>query len=277
METATEQTTGGTIWEAARVLLSYFEARPELLASKPSVLELGSGTGFLGMSLARDVETRRIVLTEMVQGGALTWLERNVRRNREAGLPLETLSTAALDWSWVDAGDAATPSAAREEESDSDTHGVNSAKAILDDAWDVIIGSDLVYNEVGARMLPKVIARLLGSSSKHDAVCYYAHTLNRFEFLDKDFLEALKEEGVRCVRVWPEAEASSSSSDEAGGDGDGEEEEEFTFSGELFPEQRVVVFRMDVAGSGRADAGPENDATLAWHIGTLEGGRDDGE
>ena len=275
METATEQTTGGTIWEAARVLLSYFEARPELLASKPSVLELGSGTGFLGMSLARDVETRRIVLTEMVQGGALTWLERNVRRNREAGLPLETLSTAALDWSWVDADDVdATPSAAVEEESGNDTHGVN-AKAILDDAWDVIIGSDLVYNEVGARMLPKVIARLLGSSSKHAAVCYYAHTLNRFEFLDKDFLEALKEEGVRCVKVWPEAEASSSSSDEAGGDGNGEEE--FTFSGELFPEQRVVVFRMDVAGSGRADAGPENDATLAWHIGTLEGGRDDGE
>ena len=85
METATEQTTGGTIWEAARVLLSYFEVRPELLASKPSVLELGSGTGFLGMSLARDVETRRIVLTEMVQGGALTWLERNVRRNLDAG------------------------------------------------------------------------------------------------------------------------------------------------------------------------------------------------
>ena len=40
------------------------------------------------MRLACDFDLKRIVLTEMTDGGALSWLCHNVDRNREAGLPL---------------------------------------------------------------------------------------------------------------------------------------------------------------------------------------------
>ena len=52
------------------------------------MLELGAGTGYLGMHLARDLSPSRIVLTEMEQGNALGWLTRNVEANRRAGVPL---------------------------------------------------------------------------------------------------------------------------------------------------------------------------------------------
>ena len=227
-EVATEQTTGGHVWQAAHTLLDYFEARPSLLAGKPSVIELGAGTGFLGMSLARDFAVSRIILTEMITGGALTWLDRNVQRNRDAGLQLETLSTAALDWSWADEAavvpaeePGVDPSAARE--------------AVFGVAWDVVIGSDLVYNEIGVYMLPKVFARLLANGT---TIAYYAHTLNRYEFLDRDFFEALGAEGLRCEQVWPDAGASSAEEEGASALADDDE----PFSGELFPEQRIVVF-----------------------------------
>mgnify|MGYP001973419217 CR=1 FL=1 len=144
-------------------------------------LELGAGTGFLGMSLARDFAVSRMLLTEMVVGGALTWLDRNVARNRDAGVPLESLSTAALDWAWAD--------------EDETTEGPFAS------VWDVVIGSDLVYNEIGVQMLPRVFARLLAGGT---AVAYYAHTLNRYEFLDRDFFKALAAEGLRCQQVWPD-------------------------------------------------------------------------
>ena len=82
-EVATMETTGGKVWDAARALLQFFRARPHLLEKGDlplSLVELGSGTGFLGMSLARDFEVE-MTLTEMIQGGALRWLERNVQRN----------------------------------------------------------------------------------------------------------------------------------------------------------------------------------------------------
>ena len=50
----TKQTTGGHVWDAARVLLEYVESQS---ASAPPfasrrVVELGAGTGFLSMTLA---------------------------------------------------------------------------------------------------------------------------------------------------------------------------------------------------------------------------------
>ena len=228
---ATEQTTGGHVWQAAHTLLDYFEARPALLAARPAVIELGAGTGFLGMSLARDFAVSRMLLTEMVVGGALTWLDRNVARNRDAGVPLESLSTAALDWAWAD--------------EDETTEGPFAS------VWDVVIGSDLVYNEIGVQMLPRVFARLLAGGT---AVAYYAHTLNRYEFLDRDFFKALAAEGLRCQQVWPdevddeadeEGAAAGRSAEEAPRDEDDDDAGSVvSWSGELFPEMRIVVFRI---------------------------------
>ena len=74
------------------------------------VLELGSGTGYLSMHLARDFGDKlsTLIATEMVEGGALRWLEQNIQKNRAAGHALPALSTAPLDWNWIaEEGDGA--------------------------------------------------------------------------------------------------------------------------------------------------------------------------
>ena len=236
MSFATEQTTGGHVWDAARCMLSYFEANAELLAAVPRILELGAGTGFLGMSLACRFSVEQMVLTEMVHGGALDWLEHNVERNRQAGLELQAVRTAALDWSWVDKGAAL------------DKTGEQALAELLATQYDYVIGSDLVYNEIGVEKLPRVIAAL---ASNGRARVLYAHTLNRFEFFDRDFFEALATAGLECMEVWPAdgelvtdfGSAAADRNDEAARCAE-EEAEQDGFSGELFPEQRVIVIEM---------------------------------
>ena len=246
-EVATMETTGGKVWDAARALLQFFRARPHLLEKGDlplSLVELGSGTGFLGMSLAREFEVE-MTLTEMIHGGALRWLERNVQRNRDAGLLLPSLRTAPLDWSWVD-GDARAHDDEKvhgdEKAGGSASADAEAAAAIFGREWQLVIGSDLVYNETGARMLPRVLSRLLGGGShsrgRAGAVAFYAHTLNRFEFLDKDFFGALRAEGLRYEQAWPDRSQHEQQQQE-------EEEPFFGFSGDLFPEMRVVVFRIE--------------------------------
>jgi hypothetical protein len=98
------QTTGGHVWEAARVLFDFLttEDRAPLLSG--SILELGSGTGWLGMALACHAGPRlqRVVMSEMLQGNAFEWLKHNVERNRASGLLLGAVELAPLDWGWFD-------------------------------------------------------------------------------------------------------------------------------------------------------------------------------
>ena len=213
-----EQTTGGKVWDAARVMLQFLDATPKMLANRPTVLELGSGTGWLGMTIACRFELTSMVMTEMLEGQALTWLEHNLARNRSAGLPVHVVSAVALDWGWVN---------------QPGTHG-----AVLGAHWDIVIGSDLVYNEAGVRMLPQLFAALANPGTR----VLYAHTLNRFEFLDEQFLGALRACGLRYTEVWPEPTACTDGQQSSGhGAGDGD----FEFSGELFPEMRVVVLLIE--------------------------------
>ena len=53
-----------------------------------NVLELGSGTGFLGMTIARNArrDVGVVALTEMEAGGALEWLKKCVAKNEGKGL-----------------------------------------------------------------------------------------------------------------------------------------------------------------------------------------------
>lgn len=230
-----EQTTGGHVWHAARHLLSYFHAHPHLLSRASTLIELGAGTGFLGMSLAVKFDVGQVVLTEMPQGGALEWLAHNVERNRRVGHDLSTVRTAAFDWAWIDhdakASSASAVCDAATQEFD----------RLCSTTWDFVLGSDLVYNESGVNMLPRVLATLAQESTK----VLYAHTLNRFEFLDRDFFEALASVGLQCRSVWPEdgeeVNFGSAAVDYAVAHAMNEQD---GFSGELFPEQRVVVLEI---------------------------------
>lgn len=112
--------------------------------------------------------------------------------------------------------------------------------ALLAQRWDLIIGSDLVYNEVGVGLLPRVMARLAAVNCGTETPppqLLYGHTRGRFELYDAAFLENLAGAGLVVAEV------------EAGGravpvlPGCAELEE-------LFPELRPVVFRIQLAEPG---------------------------
>lgn len=74
-------TTGLKTWEASLRLAAHLVAQPEILAQTGMVvLELGSGSGFLGALLSKQAEQAHIHLTDR-DGIVLKYLERTVNRS----------------------------------------------------------------------------------------------------------------------------------------------------------------------------------------------------
>ena len=102
-------------------------------------------------------------------------------------------------------------------------HVIAQARSIVQStSFDLVIGSDLVYEEEGMRALVRVFAVLAARGVR----ILYAHTRYRFEMLDRDFFAALAQAGLECVQVDP-AEADRPDSPPP--------------MTELFPEMRCVV------------------------------------
>lgn len=97
------------------------------------------------------------------------------------------------------------------------------------DAWDFIVGSDLIYLDEGVRQLPRVLAAL---ATSHTTI-YYAHTKRRFESLDDDFMQELKLCALNCVEVMEPWAAALPESPPP-------------FSS-LFPDMRIAVYRIQKA------------------------------
>ena len=110
------------------------------------IVELGAGTGWLGLLLAHNLPgIERMLLTEMEEGHCLEHLDAAVELNRQANLAgVERVSTAAFDWK------AAVASEMQE-------NGERCySPSVLEERWDFVIGSDLVYGEETAALLPQV-------------------------------------------------------------------------------------------------------------------------
>ena len=96
---------GSTIWDAAIVLAKYLERSPLIPSTTPSppspqpfrVLELGAGTGIVGLAVARLMQSRKIpgevVLTD--KENVLPILQKNVDENPCPGVQL---TAEQLDW-----------------------------------------------------------------------------------------------------------------------------------------------------------------------------------
>lgn len=230
-------TTGGHTWAAAHRLARFLAAcAPDLGLDAPGVrvLELGAGCGWLGATLARNCPAAGLVcLTEQEAGGACEWLRHNVELNRARDLPLQAVQVQPCDWlAYRDGagGDAApAPAEAGTAEPNSDARDTESALDLDTVPWDLIIGSDLIYNAIGSTCLPRVIAAL----ARPATVVLYCHTKHRYDLLDMQFFEELGAAGLRWEEVWePGAPAPRASPPPQFPPAD------------LFPEQRIAVFRI---------------------------------
>ncbi|KAI8320419.1 hypothetical protein GQ54DRAFT_241617, partial [Martensiomyces pterosporus] len=86
---------GSTIWDAALVLAKYIEHQAKLgnldLAGK-TVVELGSGTGLVGIAVSRIHPKARVVLSDKQE--LLPLLNRNIELNNAQG----NTSAVPIDW-----------------------------------------------------------------------------------------------------------------------------------------------------------------------------------
>lgn len=173
------ETTGGRVWPAAHRLATFLAAEAHTLGLDRegiSILELGAGCGWLGITLARNLPGAAcICLTE--QGQGVAWLQHNVQLN--AGLPgvEQHIVVAPCDWNdFVQPATAACPTSPGQPEmlplplraehaSSSSSRPTMAGKvgrvcAQTGQPWDFIIGSDLIYTEGGCQMLPLVFKGL---------------------------------------------------------------------------------------------------------------------
>mmetsp|Transcript_41660 Transcript_41660/g.89445 ORF Transcript_41660/g.89445 Transcript_41660/m.89445 type:complete len:480 (-) Transcript_41660:84-1523(-) len=201
VQNAALMTTGGKVWRAAHELGRFLEARHDELAwgHGGRILEIGAGCGWLGLYIARNAPEMDVCMTEQLEG--VEHLSNNIALN--AALPVQRVSSAVLDWSDLDA-----------------------AKDLLDQRWDLVIGSDLLYAEQAVKDLPALFSRLASASTR----ILYAHTLHRYDHLDVEFFKAMKAIGLEYREV---------------GDVTPNDEE---FLCELFPEERSTVFEIGRAG-----------------------------
>lgn len=95
--------------------------------------------------------------------------------------------------------------------------------------WDLVIGSDLVYNDVGCALLPRVLRRFAGPRT----TILYAHTRHRFDNYDQMFFEGVAAVGLQCSEVREEGCETPPPSPPP--------------LTELFPEMRIAVYRMMLA------------------------------
>ena len=258
------------MWQAAHRLADYLEAvASDVGLDRPGakILELGAGTGWLGMVLARNLpDAERVVATEMAAGGALEWLRRNVRKNEslaeERGCqlwPPGRLQTEECDWSVYQGGapsvsgygvdDADDAEEDKPDPAPGSVAGSIPGSPTLDAVpWDFIVGSDLVYDDNGVRMLPRVIRSLLEKAAATRANpdldlgldphappprAYYCHTKYRYELRDIEFYAEMRACGLEMKEVREPGVPTPPASPEP--------------LSQLFPEKRVAVYRVQLA------------------------------
>jgi len=182
---------GWRVWRAALALCDLLCETPALVAGK-RVLEIGAGCGACGL-LAAACGARDTVLTDCFEG-LLDALAENICLNAEpcddascwaprlSAAGGGTLTARHLDWE-LD-GAAASPAS-----SDASA----APRLAPDQLFDVIVGSDVMYEVTHARALPHVLKRHMAPGGFTLLVCGI-----RFPEVLSAFLERLAEAGLRA-------------------------------------------------------------------------------
>jgi predicted nicotinamide N-methyase len=93
--------TGGTVWNCAIVISKYFEKLSEKENwSDKNVLEVGSGTGIVGITTALTMKPKKLLVTDIEQQLELmTTNVNNVREQINDKTELDCISIQEFDWS----------------------------------------------------------------------------------------------------------------------------------------------------------------------------------
>lgn len=170
IESGPLESTGGKVWEASMRFFSFLIEKSIFTDEmNAKVLELGSGCGWLGMRLAKAIPGTSVTMSEQSCFGALDWLQHNIDLN-----PGLSVCGVELDWARIPI-------------------------EICDTKWDFVIGAELVYSYEGARLLASVLRQILQRSG---AICYYAHSLNRFESVDEQMFSEFTSNGLQVDVVY---------------------------------------------------------------------------
>ncbi|KAG0361360.1 Methyltransferase-like protein 21D [Podila minutissima] len=153
---------GSTIWDAAIVLSKYLEKSELYAANKEKsvkVLELGSGTGIVGLAVARLLSAKgiqgKVVLTD--KESVIPLLQKNTEKNVSKGVEVVA---QVLDWeviSGIKAIDSkeSTEESAKEADAGS-TGAVVESTPFVNLDWDLVILSDCIW-------VPGLYASLVGT------------------------------------------------------------------------------------------------------------------
>ena len=131
---------GSVVWDASRSLLGYLAQHGDLVSGK-RVLEIGAGTGVVGITLARDLGAKQVVITDKHSQIAL--MERNVDHHKAMTPGGLEVAVEVLCWEPGRWRYECVPALAAE------------------DAFDVIIVCDCVYPSQSSSHLAGVLLELL--------------------------------------------------------------------------------------------------------------------
>jgi len=166
------------VWPAAEALRARGSAD---FSTGATVTELGAGTGWFGLCLARSRPDLVIWVTETAESGALARLRSNMTGAADKLLSGVAPRVAELDWRDFLREDSDAP-----------------PRSAPLQSCDWVVGSDLVYSEGGAAALCAVLGKALRRRPTAPR-CLIAHTCERFGFADEALLRELRVQRLRAV------------------------------------------------------------------------------
>jgi len=216
-------TTGYRTWSASLVLARYLVAFPELVREK-RVLELGSGSGFLGIAIAAlqsQSDTAALCLTDLTED-VLQRCSRNLTLPCNTSSRHPNLQCRLLDWS--DAFDPAKEPA---------------LAAFLQDADpDVVVGADLVYEPSIIPALVGMLSFTIHSSKCKTTVVYIALTVRNQDTYNQFLLEAERSLSVEELSTRPFEDGLLIAETEVGKSGTRQEVKILRIRGNVTPPRR---------------------------------------
>jgi predicted nicotinamide N-methyase len=155
--------TGLISWDGSVILAKYLEQNPSLVANK-SVLEVGSGTGVVGIS-CYFLNAKKVLLTD------LEYTIDNLRSNIEHNLKSNVTRLASPD---IIQSDVIQTSSTSSTISSEILDWKNETTYPLEESWDVIVGADVIWLED----LVESLVHTLSKCSSSNTIVYLAHQVS---------------------------------------------------------------------------------------------------